>query len=123
MFKDKKLVDNLTKTEFRKLLSLASKSSLFVFDGVYYFQTDGVAMGSPLGPRLADVFMNHYEQIWLNECPIEFKPKFYRRYVDDIFVLCESQDHLEKFKEYLNKKPIKTLILPVNLKLMVSYLS
>ena len=61
-------------------------------------------MGSPLGPRLADVFMNHYEQIWLNECLIEFKPKFYRRYVDDIFVLCESQDHLEKFKEYLNKK-------------------
>ena len=43
-------------TEFQKLLSLASKNSLFVFDDVYYFQTDGVAMGSPLGPRLADVF-------------------------------------------------------------------
>ena len=104
LFNDKNLVEGLTKSEFRKLLSLASKNSLFLFDGIYYFQTDGVAMGSPLGPRLADVFMNYYEQIWLNECPIEFKPKFYRRYVDDIFVLVESQEHLEKFKEYLNSK-------------------
>ena len=75
-----------------------------MFDGDYYHQIDGVAMGSPLGPCLANVFMNYYEQIWLNECPEDFKPKFYRRYVDDIFVLCKSQEHLNKFKDYLNSK-------------------
>ena len=31
-------------------------------------------------------------------------PKFYRRYVDDIFVLFDSIEKLEKFKEYLNSK-------------------
>ena len=61
-------------------------------------------MGSPLGPCLANVFMNYYEQIWLEECPSDIKPKFYRRYVDDIFVLCESREQLERFKDYLNSK-------------------
>ena len=31
--------------------------------------------------------------------PDEFKPAYYRRYVDDIFVLFRSPDHLEKFKK------------------------
>ena len=41
---------------------------------------------------------------WLNECPDEFKPVYYRRYVDDIFVLFRSPVHLEKFQNYLNSK-------------------
>ena len=32
----------------------------------------------------------------------EIKPLFYRRYVDDIFVLFESQDKLIKFRDYFN---------------------
>ena len=35
---------------------------------------------------------------------MEFKPKFYRRYVDDIFILGENIEHIVKFKEYLNSK-------------------
>ena len=33
------------------------KNQLFQFDGVSYEQTDGVAMDSPLGPLLANVFL------------------------------------------------------------------
>ena len=47
---------------------------------------DGVAMGSPLGPTLANAFLCHHEKKWLNDCPNNFKPGFYKRYVDDIFV-------------------------------------
>ena len=32
-------------------------------------------MGSPLGPTLANTFSCHYEKAWLDNCPIEFKPK------------------------------------------------
>ena len=49
-------------------------------------------------------FLTHYEQIWLNDCPDEFKPVYYKRYVDDLFVLFRSPHHLEKFNEYLNTK-------------------
>ena len=61
-------------------------------------------MGSPLGPTLANAFLCFCEQIWLNECPDEFKPAYCRRYVDDILVLFRPPDHLEKFKKYVNSK-------------------
>ena len=59
-------------------------------------------MGLPLGPTLANAFLSHYEKIWLEWCPQEIKPLFCRRYVDDIFVLFESQDKLIKFWDYFN---------------------
>ena len=59
-------------------------------------------MDSPLGPTLANVFLCFNERKWLEECPSEFKPVFYRRYVDDVFVLFKSTDHLEKFPNYFN---------------------
>ena len=40
---------------------------------------------------------------WLEQCPDKFKLIYYRRYVDDIFVLFKSRDHLIKFRNYLNK--------------------
>ena len=54
---------------------------------------------------LANLFLAH-EQIWFNDCPDEFKPVYYKRYVDDIFVLFWSPHHLEKFNEYLNTKHV-----------------
>ena len=42
-------------------------------DGKFYEQCDGVAMGSPLGPTLANVFMCHFENIWLENCSKSFQ--------------------------------------------------
>ena len=104
LYKNETLVSNFTKSELKTLLELATKNALFIFDNKYFHQIDGVAMGSPLGPCLANIFMNFYEKIWLDNCPEDIRPIFYRRYVDDIFILCKSEDHLIKFKEYLNSK-------------------
>ena len=46
----------------------------------------------------------YYEQIQLNNCLDEPKPTFYKRYVDDIFVLLRSLHQFEKFNGYLNTK-------------------
>ena len=48
--------------------------------------------------------MCSFERKWLKECPHSLKPVFYRRYVDDIFVLFSSLDQAEKFKKYLSSK-------------------
>ena len=102
IYNQQDVIEGINKEEFRSLLSLATKESYFLFNKVLYKQKDGVAMGSPLGPTLANAFLCFYERKWLEKCPLEFKPVFYRRYVDDIFVLFKSPDHIENFRNYFN---------------------
>ena len=40
----------------------ATSSVEFSFNNTMYKQTDGVAMGSSLGPALADIFVGYYEE-------------------------------------------------------------
>ena len=92
------------KSDMKKALDLCTKEGLFLFNGTYYRQRDGVAMGSPLGPTLANAFLSHHETTWLSNCPADFRPVYYRRYVDDIFVLFQQADHLPRFLEYMNSR-------------------
>ena len=89
---------------FCNLVTVATKEWLFMFNNKFYKQIDGVAMGSPLGPGLANVFMSSFENKWLKDCPHGLKPVFYRRYVNDIFVLFFFLDQAEKFKKCLSSK-------------------
>ena len=98
------LVKGISKNDFRDLLNLATKESFFTFNNKFYIQVDGVAMGSPLGPILANIFLSHHEEILLNKCLIKFKPSFHRRYIDDIFVLFESSESADSFREYMSSK-------------------
>ena len=75
----------MVKRHFKQLLALAVKSYCFVFNDIYYKQIDGVAMGSPLGPTISKLFPVYYEPLEI--CPLQFKPKFYHRYVDDLFLM------------------------------------
>ena len=61
-------------------------------------------MGSPLGPALANLFMmGFYEKKWLESLEGS-KVRFYRRYVDDIFCLFDSEYEADNFLQYLNKQ-------------------
>ena len=104
LYRNQTHVGNLTQSSFYSLLKITMFESFFIFDGKFYEQCDGVAMGSPLGPTLANVFMCHFENIWLENCPAHFKPIVYRRFVDDTFLLFRTKDHVEKFKNYLSKQ-------------------
>ena len=104
VFAKKNKVNGLSRTDFRRLLALSTKGTAFLFDGSYYRQKDGVAMGSPLGPVLANAFLCHYETKWLDECPLSFMPMFYARYVDDIFVLLRSKEHVATLAQYLSSQ-------------------
>jgi hypothetical protein len=104
LFRDQPIVDGLMKEDFEELLTLATTESFILFNARYYQQIDGVAMGSPLGPTLANIFLCHKEEQWLNNCPLAFKPIYYRRYVDDIFVLLPHSGCLEDFRNYMSNQ-------------------
>ena len=78
--------------------------SFFIFDGKCYEQCDGVAMGSPLGSTFTNVFTYHFQNGCLENCLAHFKSSVYRRFVDNKFLLFRTKDHVEKFKNYLNKQ-------------------
>ena len=100
----KTLVKEISKHFFRDLLNLVTKESFFAFNNKFYIQVDDVTIGFPLYPILANNFLSHHEENWMNKHPIEFKPSFYRRYVDDIFVLFESPDSPQSHLEYMSPK-------------------
>ena len=69
-------LNNINRIDFERLLRTALQKNFFNFEGKNYKQIDGVAMGSPLDPTFSNVFLCFHEQIWLNECPDEFKPLY-----------------------------------------------
>ena len=52
---------DLTRLELEDLLITCTQKSHFQFNGIYYDQKDGVAMGSPLGPLFANAFIGDFE--------------------------------------------------------------
>ena len=103
LFKSSQTVSGLNKQQVFEMLSLTTKENLILFDQKYYSQIDEVAMGSPLGPNLANTFLCYYETTWLKNCPKSFKPVYYK-YVDDIFVLFEKPEQVSRFVKYMNKR-------------------
>ena len=93
----------INKDELKKLFFFATAQTHFLFNGDFFDQIDGVAMGSPLAPVLANLFMGYHVKIWLDECDHD-KPSYYRRYVDDIFSDFDSIDQARAFFDYLNSK-------------------
>ena len=104
LFKDHPKYMDLTSKQFKELLEIAAKESPFLFNEKLYIQTDGVAMGSCLGPSFANAFLCFHEAKWITDCPDSFKPVFYRRYVDDTFLLFSDSEHVTQFLNYLNSK-------------------
>ena len=94
LFKSSQTVSGPNKQQVLEMLSLTTKENVVLFDQKYYSQIDEVAIGSPLGPTLANIFLCYHETTWLKNCPKSFKPVYYKRYVDDIFVLFEKQEQV-----------------------------
>ena len=84
----KMIKTKLRKEELRELLELCTKEMHFTFDDKIYQQTDGVCMGSPLGPVLANVFMVHLEETIVPQLQNEMPT--WRRYVDDTFTVVKK---------------------------------
>ena len=97
VFGHRSLIKNIKQTA----VEFATKKSHFIFDGQYNDQIDGVAMGSPLGPILANIFMCDSEENWIINSP-SFHPTLSDRYVDDTFSMFESKDTAKEFLKYLN---------------------
>ncbi|CAH8429348.1 unnamed protein product [Dicrocoelium dendriticum] len=82
----------------QNLILLCTENVRFQFEGKAYKQIDGVAMGSPLGPVLADIFLGMIER---KAAACISEAKLYKRYVDDILVFTNGE-HFDRLSALLN---------------------
>ena len=104
LFKSSQTVSGLNKQQVLEMLSLTTKENVILFDQKYYSQIDGVAMGFPLGPTLANIFLCYHETMRLKICLKSFKPMYCKIYVNDIFVLFGKPEKVLQFVNYMNKR-------------------
>ena len=99
-----KKVPPFKKKEFIKLMKFAT-GGMFLYNDRLFKQVDGVAMGSPLGPSLANFFLGYLEETrFFNDSSI--KPKLYVRYVDDIFAVFDKSTNTDVLLNFSAMCPV-----------------
>ena len=78
---------------------MAARGVEFIFNNQIFKQLDGVEMGSPLGPALANSFVGFQESRLFGST---VKPGVYFRFVDDTFAIFASELDFDHFQEKLN---------------------
>ena len=59
----------LSVTNIIRLLEYCLTSTYFIFEGRFYEQQEGAAMGSPISPIVANLYMEKFEQLAINTAP------------------------------------------------------
>ena len=88
VYKDKLIRTKLSRSQMKNLLEICTMEMHFSFNGVIYRQIDGVAMGSPLGPVLANIFMVELEKTLVPQ--LQDQVLLWYRYVDDTFTFIKK---------------------------------
>ena len=89
----------LTAKQIYDLVKFVLKNSFFVFEGKYYHQISGCAMGSPVSAVIAELVMQRVEKIALETSPVPVR--WWKRYVDDSNA-CLKQADIQAFHNHIN---------------------
>ena len=85
------------------LAKLVLELNAFQYDGSFYLQTHGTAMGTRMAPSYANLFMGDLEEKMLSTAPGKKIPPFYRRFIDDIFgIWFLWEEALKQFFTHVN---------------------
>ena len=101
MEKDEKLQDRtvFSVQHIIDLLGFCLNNTYFSFQNEFYEQVEEVAMGSPVSPIVANLYMEHFEREALHSA--SNPPRYWYRFVDDTWIIQQSV-HKQGFLEYIN---------------------
>ena len=92
---------NIKERSSMMILLKSATGGIFTHRGQLYQQKDGVSMGNPLAPTLANYFLGYLEKSLFHDHN-DSDPAFYVRYVDDVFVVFRKGVNFIPFYERLN---------------------
>ena len=85
--------------KFMKLLEFTLTNRILCFKRKFYKQLQGAAMGSPVSPVIANIYMEHFESLSIPKSPTLIMWWF--RYVNDVHSTTRK-DQVNKLQEHLN---------------------
>ena len=89
--------------EIIKIMNHILKNNTFNFEKQIYKQEFGTAMGTPMAPTISNLFMGWLEEKILTNSPVPIDCIFWKRYIDDIFLLWTgTDDQWDIFFNYIN---------------------
>nr|XP_033799951.1 vomeronasal type-2 receptor 26-like [Geotrypetes seraphini] len=84
---------------------LALSKNYFEFDGHFFFQICGTAMGAKMAPTIACLYVAAFEDQHLYPSPHFAKFLLWKRYIDDVFAVWVGTNiELKDFLEWLNQQ-------------------
>ena len=101
-FFDHRTVEEPSSQTLLRLTELVLTLNCFSFGGNYYKQTNGVAMGTKMGPSYANLFVGFIEHQFFSQYHGP-KPELYGRYIDDcIGATSSTREELTQFITAVN---------------------
>lgn len=86
-----------------EILSIILNQNYFTFNNEYFLQIHGTAMGTPMAPTYANIFMAVLEKELLLNAPNGLIPLEWIRFIDDVFAIwTHGIETLNKFLDYIN---------------------
>ena len=85
--------------QFIKLLEFTLTNCIFCFNRKFYKQLQGAAMGLPVSPVIAYIYIEYFESLAIPPSPTLTKLWF--RYVDDVYS-ATRKDQASELQEHLN---------------------
>ena len=85
--------------DVKSLLEFCMLSTYFTFKGRFYKQKDGAAMGSPISPIVAGLYVEDLETKAIQSA--QNPPSFWRRFVDHTLTIMKSSQ-IDNFLQHLN---------------------
>ena len=83
-----------------EMLTFFVETTYFGKGSDIYCQEEGLAMGSPLSPLLANIYMEYFEEMALGSTSL--KPSMRLRYVNDTFILWPHQEDVQILLDHEN---------------------
>ena len=98
---DDKLADKtlLSSRQIPDLLDILLCTTYFKFNGDFYQQTDGAAMGGPTSAIVSEIYMQSLETTAITTA--DHSPKVWERHVDDVFSIVHKI-YLQELLEHIN---------------------
>lgn len=87
------LISEAEEPAFIEVLRFIMTNNYFLFNGIPFHQTSGIAMGTACAPAYANIFMEYTEMVFFRKYDT---PLFYGRYIDDILMIFQgTEDELK----------------------------